>query len=342
MKITFRQATKPRCALLAAIVLCAGIAGTVGLAAPVMAQDYPNKVIKLVVPFPPGGGTDLIGRLMATRLSAALGQQVVVENRAGAAATIGAVAVAKAPPDGYTLLMGAITVHATYLALQSQVPGQMPAFDIDKSFSPVAIVATIPSVIAVSASVKANSLAELIALAKARPGALTLASSGNGSLTHLAGEVFQRMTGVKVLHIPYKGTAPAMVDLMGGQVDMIITDVAVTAPHINGGKLRGLAVLANKRMSIIDAVPTAAEAGLPGFDISATLGILAPAGTPVPIIAKLNEALRGIMGTTEIRDYLLGLGVFAAYTTPEEAGQTIRRELAFWTKVVKDTNIKPD
>ena len=338
--LTFRQASAPRRTLLAAIAYC--VAGALGLAAPVLAQDYPNKVIKLVVPFPPGGGTDLIGRLMATRLSAALGQQVVVENRAGAAATIGAVAVAKAPPDGYTLLMGAITVHATYLALQSQVPGQSPAFDIDNSFSPVAIVATIPSVIAVNASVKANFLAELIGLAKAKPGALTLASSGNGALTHLAGEVFQRMAGVRVLHVPYKGTAPAMVDLIGGQVDMIITDVAVTAPHINGGKLRGLAVLANKRMSTIGAVPTAAEAGLPGFDISATLGILAPAGTPAPIIAKLNEALKGIMGTVEIRDHLLGQGVFATYTTPEEAGQTIRRELAFWTKVVKDANIKPD
>jgi tripartite-type tricarboxylate transporter receptor subunit TctC len=306
------------------------------------AQDYPNKAIKLVVPFPPGGGTDLIGRVMATRLSVALGQPVVVENRAGAAATIGAVAVAKAPADGYTLLMGAITVHATYLALQSQVQGQTPSFDIDKSFSPVAIVATIPSVIAVNAAVKANTLAELIALAKAKPGALTLASSGNGALTHLAGEVFQRMAGVKVLHVPYKGTAPAMIDLIGGQVDIIITDVAVTAPHINAGKLRGLAVLANQRMSIIGAVPTAAEAGLPGFDISATLGILAPAGTPAPVIAKLNDALKGIMGTTEMRDYLMAQGVFAAYTTPEEASQTIRRELAFWTKVVKDANIKPD
>jgi tripartite-type tricarboxylate transporter receptor subunit TctC len=336
MKLFFCNSRRVLASGLALLCMAAAYATTA------TAQDYPNKAIKLVVPFPPGGGTDLIGRVMATRLSVALGQPVVVENRAGAAATIGAVAVAKAPADGYTLLMGAITVHATYLALQSQVQGQTPSFDIDKSFSPVAIVATIPSVIAVNAAVKANTLAELIALAKAKPGALTLASSGNGALTHLAGEVFQRMAGVKVLHVPYKGTAPAMIDLIGGQVDIIITDVAVTAPHINAGKLRGLAVLANQRMSIIGAVPTAAEAGLPGFDISATLGILAPAGTPAPVIAKLNDALKGIMGTTEMRDYLMAQGVFAAYTTPEEASQTIRRELAFWTKVVKDANIKPD
>ncbi len=323
-------------------IVAAFIAGTTLLCGAAQAQDYPSKPVRLIVPFPPGGGTDLMGRVMATRMSGPLGQQVVVENRAGAAATIGAVAASKAAPDGYTLLMGAITVHASFLALQAQNAGQAPAFDLDRGFAPVAMVASIPSVIAVNPNVKANNLAELVALAKSKPGAITMASSGNGALTHLAGEMFQRIAGVKLLHVPYKGVGPAMADLVGGQVDMIITDVAATGPNIQAGKLRGLAVLAPQRMATIPAVPTSAESGMKGFEVSATLGILAPAGTPAPVIAKLNEVLRGVMGSADLKEQLLGQGVFATFSSPEEASRQIRAELALWARVVKEANIKPD
>ena len=323
-------------------IVAAFIAGTTLLCGAAQAQDYPSKPVRLIVPFPPGGGTDLMGRVMATRMSGPLGQQVVVENRAGAAATIGAVAASKAAPDGYTLLMGAITVHASFLALQAQNAGQAPAFDLDRGFAPVAMVASIPSVIAVNPNVKANNLAELVALAKSKPGAITMASSGNGALTHLAGEMFQRIAGVKLMHVPYKGVGPAMADLVGGQVDMIITDVAATGPNIQAGKLRGLAVLAPQRMATIPAVPTSAESGMKGFEVSATLGILAPAGTPAPVIAKLNEVLRGVMGSADLKEQLLGQGVFATFSSPEEASRQIRAELALWARVVTEANIKPD
>lgn len=305
-------------------------------------EHYPAKVVRLVVPFPPGGGTDILGRIMASRMSVALGQQVLVENRAGVAATLGAVAVAKATPDGYTLLMAAVTVHATYLALLAQNATQAAPFDLDKSFAPIAMVASIPSVIAVNPSVKANTLSELVALARSRPGALTLASSGNGALTHLAGEVFQRMAGVKLLHVPYKGAGPAMGDLIGGQVDMIITDVAVTSAHIRSGKLRGLALLAPQRMATLADVPTAAEAGMKGFEISANLGILAPAGTPAAVIARLSEVLRGMMAAPDVREQMLAQGVFALYATPEETAQAIRSEQARWNRLVRESGIKAD
>jgi tripartite-type tricarboxylate transporter receptor subunit TctC len=306
------------------------------------AQDYPTKPVRLVVPFPPGGGTDLVGRAIAQQLTGPLGQPVVVENRAGGAASIGANAVATAPADGYTLLMGAITVHATWLALRAQNPTAAPTFDLDRSFSPVALVASIPSVIAVNPKVSAQSLTELISLAKNKPGALSLASSGNGALTHLAGEMFQKMTGVSLLHVPYKGVGPALVDLVGGQVDLIITDVAATGPHIQSGKLRALALLADRRIATLPTIPTAAEAGLPGFDVTATLGILAPAGTPEPIVTKLNAMLRAIPDNAELREALLKQGVVAMHASPEQTTVQIRKELALWSRVVRDANIKPD
>ncbi|MDP3828230.1 MAG: tripartite tricarboxylate transporter substrate-binding protein, partial [Polaromonas sp.] len=193
-------------------------AAVLGMVGPVLAQDYPNKVIKLVVPYPPGGATDVIGRVMAQKLSVSLGQQVFVDNRAGAAGSIGAAAVAAAPADGYTLLMGAMTSHSISAALNPKVA----TFDMDKSFAPVAIVGTVPLVFVVNPSIKANTLPEFIALAKAKPATLSFASAGNGSPQHLAGEMFQRAAGVQMLHVPYKGSGPAMTDLMGGQVDSMI------------------------------------------------------------------------------------------------------------------------
>lgn len=325
---------------LARRALLAGMAAAavLGMTGPVLAQDYPNKVIKLVVPYPPGGATDVIGRVMAQKLSVALGQQVVVDNRAGAAGSIGAAAVAAAPPDGYTLLMGAMTSHSISAALNPKVA----TFDMDKSFAPVAIVGTVPLVFVVNPSIKASTLAEFIALAKSRPTPLSFASAGNGSPQHLAGEMFQRAAGVQMLHVPYKGSGPAMTDLMGGQVDSMIETAPAAQSHIKAGKLRAIAAASAQRIATLPEVPTATEAGLKGFEVSSMFGIAAPAGTPAAIVTRLNDALKSILTLPDVKESLLAQGVIATYSTPQEAAVALRNESAKWTKVIRDGNIKPD
>lgn len=325
---------------LARRALLAGMAAAavMGMTGPVLAQDYPNKVIKLVVPYPPGGATDVIGRVMAQKLSVALGQQVVVDNRAGAAGSIGAAAVAAASPDGYTLLMGAMTSHSISAALNPKVA----IFDMDKSFAPVAIVGTVPLVFVVNPSIKASTLAEFIALAKSRPGPLSFASAGNGSPQHLAGEMFQRAAGVQMLHVPYKGSGPAMTDLMGGQVDSMIETAPAAQSHIKAGKLRAIAAASAQRIATLPEVPTATEAGLKGFEVSSMFGIAAPAGTPAAIVTRINDALKSILTLPDVKESLLAQGVIATYSTPQEAAVALRNESAKWTKVIRDGNIKPD
>ncbi len=321
-------------------LLLAGLAATavLGVTGPVMAQDYPNKVIRLIVPYPPGGATDVIGRVMAQKLSGALGQQVIVDNRAGAAGSIGAAAVAAAAPDGYTLLMGAMTSHSISAVLYKKVVN----FDMDKSFAPVAIVGSVPLVFVVNPSIKANTLPEFIALAKSKPGKLSFASAGNGSPQHLAGEMFQRLAGVQMLHVPYKGSGPAMTDLMGGQVDCMIETAPAAQAHIKGGKLRAIAAASAQRVATLPEVPTATEAGLKGFEVSSMFGIAAPAGTPAAIIGKLNLALKTILSQQDVKDSLLAQGVIASYTTPEEATVALHNESAKWAKVILEGNIKPE
>ena len=321
-------------------VLLAGIAAAAvfGVAGPVLAQDYPNKIIKLVVPYPPGGATDVIGRVMAQKLSVALGQQVIVDNRAGAAGSIGAAAVASAAPDGYTLLMGAMTSHSISAVLYKKTVN----FDMEKSFTPVAIVGSVPLVFVVNPSIKANTLPEFIALAKSKPGMLSFASAGNGSPQHLAGEMFQRVAGVQMLHVPYKGSGPAMTDLMGGQVDSMIETAPAAQAHVKAGKLRAIAAASAQRVATLPDVPTATEAGLKGFEVSSMFGIAAPAGTPAPIIAKLNVALKSILSMQDVKDSLLEQGVIATYTTPEEAAVALHNESAKWVKVIREGNIKPE
>jgi tripartite-type tricarboxylate transporter receptor subunit TctC len=318
--------------------LIAGLAfgAVTGFGAPAFGQEYPTKVIKLVVPYPPGGATDVIGRVMAQKLSTELGQQVIVDNRAGAAGSIGAGAVASSAPDGYTLLMGAMTSHSISAALTKT------AFDMEKSFAPIAIVGTVPLVFVVNTSVKAKNLSELIALAKSKPGALTFASAGNGSPQHLAGEMFKRMAGIDMLHVPYKGSGPAMTDLIGGQVDSMIETAPAAQSHVKGGKLRALATASAQRVPTLPDVPTATEAGLKGFEVSSMFGIAAPAGTPAPIIAKLNGTLKKILSMQDVKDSMLAQGAIATYTTPEEAAQALRNESAKWTKVIRDGNIKSE
>ncbi len=331
--------TPARSLLLRRALLGAAALASLALAAPAtFAQAYPDKAVRLIVPYPPGGATDVIGRVMAQKLSAALGQQFVVDNRAGAGGSLGASVVAKAPADGYTLLMGALTSHSINAALS---PATVP-YDINKSFAPVSIVGTVPLVFVVHPGVKANTLAELIALAKAQPGSLAFASSGNGSPQHLATEMFKRLVGVEVLHVPYKGSGPAMIDLVGGQVQAMIETAPAAQGHIKAGKLRALGTTTAQPVASLPGVPTVAQAGLAGFEVSSMFGIAAPAGTPEAVITRLNAALKTILVDPEVRESLLAQGAVATYTTPAEAAKAIQAEFAKWDKVIKEGNIKAE
>ncbi len=321
-----------------AVLGAAALASLMVWAPAALAQAYPDKAVKLVVPYPPGGATDVIGRVLAQKLSAALGQQFVVDNRAGAGGSVGAGAVAKSPADGYTLLMGALTSHSINAALS---PSTVP-FDINKSFAPVAIVGTVPLVFVVHPGVPAHTLAELIALAKAKPGSLAFASAGNGSPQHLATEMFKRLVGVDVLHVPYKGSGPAMTDLVGGQVQAMIETAPAAQGHVKAGKLRALATTTSAAVASLPGVPTAAQAGLPGFEVSSMFGIAAPAGTPEAVVNRLNAALKTILADNEVRDSLLAQGAIATHTTPADAAKAIQAEFAKWDKVIKDGNIKAE
>ena len=308
------------------------------LAAAAHAQ-FPERPVVLVVPYPPGGGLDITARQLAPLLARELGSQpVVVENRAGATGSIGASSVAKATPDGHLLLWSSLTSHSIHGSLY----GQAVPYDLEKNFSPVVVFGGIPLVFVVNPGVNARTLAEFIALAKARPGSLAFASGGNGSVQHLAGEMFQRLAGIQMLHVPYKGIGPAVNDLMGGQVQLITESLAATLSHIRSGKLRALAVASRQREATLPDVPTAAEAGLKGFEVTVNLFLLAPAGTPVPVVAKLNGAMKAILDTPAVKETLLKQAVVATWQPPEEAAKLIREENAKWTKVIRDANIKPE
>jgi tripartite-type tricarboxylate transporter receptor subunit TctC len=321
-----------------ALPLIASLIGLLAIPGWVDAAAYPDKPIRMVVPFPPGGATDVIGRVLAEKLSTALGQQVIVDNRSGASGNIGADAVAKAPGDGYTILMGAVTSHSINATLERAIL----KYNLEKDLTPIAIVGSVPLVFVVHPSVPANSLQQLIALGKAKPGYLTFASSGFGAPQRLAAEMFKRQAGLEMLHVPYKGSGPAMIDLIGGQVLTMVETVPASLPYIKAGQLRPLAVTTAQRIPMLPDVPTAAEAGLPGFEVSSMFGILAPAGTSKPIIARLNSELAKILQLPDVKDKFQQQGVFATYTTPEQAAQRIHAEVAMWARVIKEGNIKSE
>ena len=318
--------------LTAALLLCAAPVH----AQSVLAPAYPTKTIRLVVPYPPGGATDVIGRVIAQKLSGELGEKVVVDNRAGAAGSIGAGMVANGAADGHSLLMGALTSHSINAALY----GKTVPFDIEKSFAPISIVARVPLVFVVHPDVKANNLAELVSLARSSPGTLTFASAGNGSPQHLAGELFQRMAHVRMLHVPYKGSGPAMVDLIGGQVQTMIETAPAAQPHVKAGKLRALATATSEPVPTLPDVPTAAESGLAGFEVSSMFGVVAPAGTPEAVIVKLSNAMKTIMAMDDVKQSLLEQGALATWTTPADAEAAIREESGKWKKLIKEAQIQ--
>ncbi len=307
--------------------------------APTNAQRtaYPARPVRLVVPFPAGGTTDILARAVGQKLSEAWEQPVIVDNRPGAAGNIGSELVARSAPDGYTLLMGTVGTHAINASLYAKMP-----YDNVKDFVPVILVAGVPNVLVVNPALPANSVQELIAYAKANPGKLNFASSGSGTSIHLSGELFKTMTGVQMTHVPYKGSAPALQDLAGGQVQLMFDNLPSALALIKAGKLRALAVTSTTRAAAIPDVPTVAESGLPGFEASSWFGILAPAGTPAPIVAKINADVAKWLASAEGKEKLLSQGANAAGGTPEDFAKHIQAETVKWAKVVKESGAKVD
>ena len=302
------------------------------------AQTFPSKPITLVVPFPPGGPTDAMARTIAFRLKDELGQPVIVENKAGAGGNIGADYVAHAQPDGHTLLFGTSGPLAINTSLYKRI-----GYNPQKDFAPVIEIGHLPNVIIVNPTIAAKNVAELVALAKAKSGTLAYGSSGNGASSHLAGVLFGNLTGAELLHVPYKGTGPALNDLLGGQISMAFTDVLTVQPLVRSGKLRAIGVTTAQRSKALPDVPTVAEQGVPGYDVSVFFGIVAPATTPAPIVARLNKAFTAVLATPEVVETLSRQGLESAPdSTPRELGEFMNREIEKWRKVIRVAGVQLD
>lgn len=300
------------------------------------AQAWPNKTIKLVVPFPPGGGTDTFARPLAAKLSQQLGQQVIIDNRGGAGGTIGADVVAKSPPDGYTFLVGAVH-HTVAVSVYKKLP-----YDLDKDLAPVTGVAYVPDVIVVNPKVPAKSIAELIAYSKANPNKVNYGSSGNGTTRHLAGDIFNRMTGTSMQHVPYKGSGPAMTALLGGEIDLIFEGLGSAASHIRAEKIRALAVTSPKRSPAFPEIPTMAEAGVPGFESLSWYGIWAPAGTPVAILERMQAEVKAALASPELAGIWKQQGADPGGEPRAQFGAYVRAETEKWGKVARDLKVTVD
>jgi len=301
------------------------------------ADDYPSKPIKMVVPFPPGGTTDILARIVGQELSKAWGQQVVIENRAGAGGNIGSDIVAKAAPDGYTLLMGTVGTHGINMSLYKKMP-----YDAVKDFQPITVVAAVPNILVVHPSVPVHSVKELIDYAKKNPGKLSFASSGNGTSIHLSGELFKTLTGVQMTHVPYKGSAPAITDLLGGQVHLMFDNMPSAFPHVQAGKLRALAVTTAQRAAAAPDLPTIAEAGVPGYEATSWFGVLAPAGVPRPIVDKLYREIARILKDPQVSKEMRARGAEPVGNTPDEFAAYIKAEIEKWRKVVAASGAQVD
>jgi len=313
----------------------------VSLALPVLAsaQPYPNRPVRMIVGFPPGGGTDILARIVAQKLSEAWKQQVIVENRPGASATIAASAVARSAPDGYVLSMGQLTPNAIAPALQAA----KLQYDAIKDFAPIALVGTSPNVLVVYPGLPVRTLAELAAHAKAQTKSLTYASSGSGSLQHIAAELFRSMAGLELVHVPFKGSAQAVTDLMAGQVDMNFDSIPATIQHIRSGKLRALAVTSAKRAGGgLEDVPTIAESGYPGYDLTTWWGLFAPAGTPTEVLERVNADTIVALKAPDVRERFAGLSVEPGGGSRSEFADYVRDEMAKYDRIVKQLGIKAE
>jgi tripartite-type tricarboxylate transporter receptor subunit TctC len=318
-----------------AIVLAA-----VALATPFATQaqntEYPDKPIRLIVPYPPGGGTDVIARIVQERFQALLGQPIIIENRGGAAGSIGTDVAAKSPPNGYTVLF-TLSSHTINPSIYTKLP-----FDTAKDFEPVAMVASLPQILVANLQFPADTVAELIALAKARPGTISFASVGNGSPGHLAGELLKLRTGTEMTHIPYRGGGPAVSDVLGGQVPLLWVSIPAAAQFVKAGKLKALAVSTKKRSAAFPEVPTMQEAGVPDFEVDSWYAMFVPVKTPRSVIDKLNHVVNTVVREPAIRDKLLAQGSEGVGGTPEELGKVVSTELARWGKLTREARIKVD
>jgi tripartite-type tricarboxylate transporter receptor subunit TctC len=332
--LTTRQISR-RQALLAAAALT--------LALPVAAQStWPTRPVKIVVPFAPGGTTDILARAMAPELSRAFGQSFIVENRAGAGGNLGADVVAKSPADGYTLLMGTVGTHGINKALYEKM-----SFDPVKDFAPISLVAGVPNVMIMNTekarNLGINNVADFIRVAKAQPGKLNMASSGNGTSIHLAGELFKSMTGTFMLHFPYRGSSPALLDMLAGNMDVMFDNLPSSMPHIKSGKLKALAVTSSQRSAALPDVPTIEEAGkLKGYEASSWFGLLAPAGTPPDIVSRIQQEVAKSLNTPAMKEKLLAQGAIPGGNTPQEFAKMIDSEIKKWAQVVKASGAKVD
>ena len=319
-----------------ALMFAAAIAsGEVAAQSP--APAYPTKPVRLTVPFPPGSSTDIISRILAQKLTDVWRQQVVVENRAGGGGSIGAELVAKALPDGYTLLIGHIGTHGVNPSLYTRLP-----YDPIGDFAPVTQTASLPLVLVVHGSLPLQTVAQLVALAKTKPGLVNYASGGNGSAAHLAVEYFKLLAKVDIVHIPYKGTGPALADLVGGQVSLTITGMPPLMPHLNSGRLRGLAVTTIERVPELPSLPTIAESGYPEYEINSWQGMFAPRGTPGALIARLNRDIASALKSADVRERFSVLGAQPVGNSPEQFAKHVKAEIAKWARVVRDTHMSLD
>ena len=299
------------------------------MTAPANAQSYPNKPVRVVVPYPPGGPTDIVARVLFQQVSEATGQQFLVDNRAGAGGNIGAEIVAKSPADGYTLLIGT-TAHAINMSLFKNL-----SYDVQKDFAPVSLLTQGPLVLVAHPQFPANSIKEVIELAKSKPGGLNFASSGNGQSTHLSAELFNTMAGIKMSHVPYKGSAPALTDVMSGQVDVMFDTTLSAMPFVKAGKLKALGLTSPVRSPAAPDVPTIAESGLPGYEVFAWNGVFVPAGTPKAIIQQLNDQIRKAMLLPQVKDKFSAQGFAASWNSPENFGVFVKNEVDKWSRTVK-------
>ena len=319
-------------ALLAAVacVVCASAAAQ-GVA------DFPKRPLRMVVPYPPGGSTDIVGRIIAAKLGDGLGQQVIVDNRAGAGGNVGTDAVAKSAPDGYTLLMSSVTTLAIGASLYARLP-----YDLNRDLEPVALVGSVPFVLLVNPAVPAKSIRDLMALAREKPGQINFGSAGTGTSAHFAGEMFKSLAAIDIVHVPYKGNAPAIADLIGGQIQMMFDFLPSAVPFIKSGKVRALAITPTRRSAALPEIPTIAESGIPAYDVLSYFGVLAPSKTPAPIVARLHAEINRIASLPDVRERYAREGVEPANDTQEHFRTYLSAEVAKWAKVVRDTGVRAE
>jgi len=307
------------------------------LASTATAQPYPSRPVRLIVPFPPGGTTDIVARLVAERLGPTLGQPAVIENRAGAGGAVGAAEIARAAPDGYTLGLATVSTHGVNPAINPKLP-----YDALRDFTPISNLASVPNVVSAHPSLGVSDVRQLVERAKKNPGKITYASAGNGSLSHMLGELFKVSTGTDLLHVPYKGVGPALNDTLGGQVNLLFDNLPSSLPYIQSDKLRGLAVSSPARLDSLPGVPTFAEAGVPQLNDPSWFGLVAPAKLPDPVLAKVHEAVTKVLAAPEVRSRMQNLGAVPAGNSPKEFAAQIRREIERHKRVAEESGIRID